>query len=400
MHSIRCDAGLALHDARDFLAPRQVLLGDGCSARLGPSLESWGVSSGTALVVCDPIVADLGLVDPLTHGLEKAGWKTAIFSGVATEPTIEDADAAAEAARKVQASVVVGVGGGSCMDVAKIAALLVTNEGSVADHIGADLPSVPTAPLALVPTTTGTGAEATRIAMLSVGGTKRIISNRFLVPLVAVLDSDLVSALPASVHSVDRSRCVGPCRRVVPVDVEHHADDDDEPAGSRAHQRVAASLSRGPRSARSPPSHAICRLSRRPQPQRWCGVGSFDGLHNRQPHQPRPRWMTCAMALPFCLAYNAAAPVEGIQTMAQTLTAGRYTELQAAADWLAEINERLGIPPTPAAVGIPEHDAEEMAKECLEQYPRPTNPTEMTPEGLSGLYRAMFDGNVGGVWSS
>ena len=399
MHSIRCDAGLALHDARDFLAPRQVLLGDGCSARLGPSLESWGVSSGTALVVCDPIVADLGLVDPLTHGLEKAGWKTAIFSGVATEPTIEDADAAAEAARKVQASVVVGVGGGSCMDVAKIAALLVTNEGSVADHIGADLPSVPTAPLALVPTTTGTGAEATRIAMLSVGGTKRIISNRFLVPLVAVLDSDLVSALPASVtastgldalaHAVESFlstsstmltttmslRAAELIREWLPASVE----DPDRREARRA-TLYAAYLAGLSLNAGVVLGHSMAYT-----------IANRTNLAHG---------VTCAMALPFCLAYNAAAPVEGIQTMAQTLTAGRYTELQAAADWLAEINERLGIPPTPAAVGIPEHDAEEMAKECLEQYPRPTNPTEMTPEGLSGLYRAMFDGNVGGVWSS
>ena len=79
-----------------------------------------------------------------------------------------------------------GLGGGSAMDMAKLAAALATNAGEVGDFIGAVRFERAPLPLVLVPTTAGTGAEATRVSMLSVGGQKAIIVSPQLVPAAAV----------------------------------------------------------------------------------------------------------------------------------------------------------------------------------------------------------------------
>ena len=78
-------------------------------------------------------------------------------------------------------------------------ALLTSNDGTVRDWLGAIAPPIPPVPLVLVPTTTGTGSEATRIAMINVDGAKKVVSCPQFVPLIAVLDESLVADLPAGV---------------------------------------------------------------------------------------------------------------------------------------------------------------------------------------------------------
>ncbi len=183
----------------EVLAPRQLLTGPGSSHAIGAALRTWGVPVGVVLVVADRVVAAAGLIDSVLEGLNEAGFRTVVQAEVAGEPTSEVVDRAAAVARTHEVVAVVGVGGGSAMDAAKMAALLCTNDGTTADWLGSVTPSQSVAPLALVPTTTGTGSEATRISMVTVDGVKRVVSCPQLVPLVAALDDDLVADLPAAV---------------------------------------------------------------------------------------------------------------------------------------------------------------------------------------------------------
>ena len=109
--------------------------------------------------------------------------------------------------------------------------------------------------------------------------------------------------------------------------------------------------------------------------------------------------VTTAMALPFCLAYNASARVEGSDQLARALTGGRFADLRSVANTLLELNDRLGMPSSPAAVGIPESEAESMAKECVTKYPRPTNPVAMSEERVGALYRAWFARDLDAAWA-
>lgn len=139
-----------------------MLTGAGSAATAGAALRTWGVASGRVLIVV------------------------------------------ARAADLAHAHAVVGGGGGGTLDLAKAVALLATNTGGIADWIGVVEPPVPVAPLLLVPTTTGTDSEATRISMITIDGAKRIVSCAQFVPLAAVLDADLVADLPAAMVASHR----------------------------------------------------------------------------------------------------------------------------------------------------------------------------------------------------
>ena len=389
MEALSCDVRLATADVRDFLAPRHVLNGDGASRHLGQALTAWGMAPGRALVVCDSFLAKSGLIDMVLGGLSGAGWTLEIFSDVTGEPTIADAEQLVERARSFDPSLVVGVGGGSAMDLAKVAALLVTNDGPVEAHVGVDLSERPPVALALVPTTTGTGAETTRIAMLADASGKRIVSNRLLMPLVAVLDVELVMGLPAPVTSSTG------------MDALAHAT---ESFLSRSGTVLSTTMSLRavellrewlPIAFEQPDNKKARRATLYGAFLAGLGLNAGVVLGHSMAYTVAnrahvPHGVTCAMALPFCLAYNASGNIEGSDHLANRLTGGRYGDLRSAADWLLELNDILRLPTSPLVVGIPQSEIDPMAIECAEKYPRPTNPVAMTPESLKPLYRAWF----------
>lgn len=137
----------------------------------------------------------------LTDALDEAAMPWAAWS-VAAEPTIDDARAAAGRARDARADVVIGLGGGSAIDLGKAVAALLANPGDPLDYvevIGRGQPlHAPSVPFIAVPTTAGTGAEVTRNAVLSsvADGVKVSMRSLHMLPRLAVVDPDLTIDLP------------------------------------------------------------------------------------------------------------------------------------------------------------------------------------------------------------
>lgn len=397
-HTPHCDVRLDAGAIREFLAPQYVINGDGAVKQTGDALRKAGVEPGPTLVVCDRFLFDAGAIAPLLDGLGQAGFRAEVFADVTREPTLDDAKDVAACARRSKLSAVVGVGGGSSMDLAKVAALLAANKGPVEDHIGADLPEQPPVPLALVPTTAGTGAETTRIAMLAAGGGKRIINHRMLVPLLAILDVDLIMGLPPAVTAATG------------LDALTHATESFLSTSSSALSasmslRAAELLSEWLPIAYAEPDNRKARRATL-YGAFLAGLGLNAGvvLGHSMAYTIANRvhlthGVTCAMALPFCLAYNAAAAVEGSDQLAMRLTCGRSADLRTAGDALLELNDSLGIPASPTAAGISGTEVEPMAQECVTTYPRPTNPVPMTAERVTSLYRAWFKRDLDAAWA-
>lgn len=172
--------------------------GEGAAAKAGPELVRLGARK--ALVVTDPGVLAAGVARPVLDSLAAAGVAYEIFSGVETNPTDLQVMAAAEAYRAAAADGLVGLGGGSAMDVAKSAAAVVSNGGHIRDYEDGKRPiEHPHPPLLFVPTTSGTGSEV-------VGGTIIVDTSRqFKMHVVAVpghvalCDPLLTRSLPAAV---------------------------------------------------------------------------------------------------------------------------------------------------------------------------------------------------------
>ncbi len=159
------------------------------------------VGTAKAVVVTDAGVVAAGICNRVCSFLRSGGVSFEIFDKVEPDPSIEIVYACLEAARAAEAGVLIGVGGGSSMDIAKVVAVLMTNQDDVSKYIGINRIPKPGIPTILVPTTAGTGSEVTPIAVLSdkADHLKKGIVSEHLYASVALVDPELTVGLPSRV---------------------------------------------------------------------------------------------------------------------------------------------------------------------------------------------------------
>ena len=155
---------------------------------------------GPVLFVTDEQLTGLGITDAARDALEASGKPVTIFDKVEADPSRATLEAAVEAGRSAGAASIVGFGGGSPMDVAKLAAYLLGSGDDLDSVWGVDIATGQRLPLVLVPTTAGTGSEATPISVITCeGGVKLAVNSRPLTADWAVLDPQLTVGLPRGV---------------------------------------------------------------------------------------------------------------------------------------------------------------------------------------------------------
>lgn len=152
-------------------------------------------------IVTDPGIVAAGIAGQLEEILAAGEIAFARYDRVEPDPRIEIAVEAAEEVTKFGADMVIGLGGGSAIDIAKIAAILVTNDGPLAEYFGIDLVPNPGLKTIIIPTTAGTGSEVTPIVILSdeEEKLKKGVVSPHLFPSAAILDPKLTVGLPPSV---------------------------------------------------------------------------------------------------------------------------------------------------------------------------------------------------------
>lgn len=174
----------------------------------GPAIFSGGDSAlsllnvlpqGRCLFVTDGGIRQFGLADGLISGLEASGRIAVIYDAVEADPSRDTLLAAVEEGRRHDVTHVVGFGGGSPMDVAKLAAYLLGSGDDLETIWGVGLAKGRHLPLALVPTTAGTGSEATPVAVITCeGGEKRGVNSPSLIADWCALDASLTVGMPRS----------------------------------------------------------------------------------------------------------------------------------------------------------------------------------------------------------
>lgn len=182
-----------------FHSAGQLLFGRNAVAQLGELTRRLGVKR--VLIVTDSIMVKTGLADRVKSPIEESGIRVKVFDGGEPEPSIRAAEASIDAADHFQAEAIVGLGGGSNMDLAKITAIIMAHAGGPRDYFGDDRIPGPIWPLICVPTTAGTGSEVSAAAVLTDTDNQMkvgILSN-YLRPLVAVVDPLLSVSCPAKV---------------------------------------------------------------------------------------------------------------------------------------------------------------------------------------------------------
>ena len=168
---------------------------DSMRKKLGALAQQYRATS--AIIVTDAGITQLGYVDIAQQSLQEAGIQVVVFDAVIADPPVDVVNDAMKIARDHNCDLVIGLGGGSSIDTAKIVALLPNDFEPVNDILDKDVSGFNKLPLFAIPTTAGTGAESTFVSVITAkDGSKKAIYTPKILPDVAILDATLTLKLP------------------------------------------------------------------------------------------------------------------------------------------------------------------------------------------------------------
>lgn len=182
-----------------FVIPNHTVVGTNVLGEAAPLLKKMG---NKAFIVTGRHIAVSYMMKQLTALLDENGIDCVIFDGITGEPTDTMIEKGVEMLKSSGCDFIIGIGGGSPLDSAKAIAAMAVNEGSIADYNGKEITGE-ILPLAAIPTTAGTGSEATKFTVItdSEKGIKMLLKGDVLVPKLAIVDSSFTVGAPKSVTS-------------------------------------------------------------------------------------------------------------------------------------------------------------------------------------------------------
>ncbi|KCV81670.1 iron-containing alcohol dehydrogenase [Actibacterium atlanticum] len=373
---------------------------DGGAAQMGQIVASLpGIAPGApVLFVTDPGIMGLGLADGALASLKAEGFDVTLFDGIEPDPKATTVQEATQIARDAGVACVVGFGGGSSMDVAKVVALCLGSDQPLDQMYGVAQARGQRKPLVLVPTTAGTGSEVTPISILTTGAAeKKGISSPLILPDVALLDCDLTLGLPpavtaatgvdAMVHAIEaytsKSPNNNPLSRMLAVQALQLLSANIREAVFNGTNRTAranmllGSMLAGQAFANSPVAavHALAYP-----------VGSLFKV---------PHGLSNALVLAQVMRFNA--PVAGPQyaELAPHIFPDIDTSRDSQAicadliDRLSSLNRELGLEPGLRGVGIGASDVPKLAADAMNQTRLlVNNPRDLTEADARHIYEA------------
>ena len=181
-----------------FNVPSTIIVGGGASKEAGAQAKKFAAKR--ALLVTDSFMVDSGLASKISDGIQKEGIDVAIFAGVQPDPTDENVIEGLEIQRKENCDIIIGLGGGSPMDCAKMISVMTANEPPIRQYAGLHNVPIQGIPVITIPTTAGTGAEVTKVVVI--GDTERDVKMMMLdvniLPNCALVDYELTLSCPPS----------------------------------------------------------------------------------------------------------------------------------------------------------------------------------------------------------
>jgi alcohol dehydrogenase len=393
-------------------APRAIVFGLGQRGALGRAAAQLGRA---ALVCTDARLGAEPVFAAMMDDLKSHGLAVRVYDRTVAELPLDCIDEALHAASGFGADLVIGVGGGSCMDLAKVVALLLTHGGHPRDYYGEFKVPGPVVPLIAVPTTAGTGSEATPVAVL--GDPERAmkvgISSPHLIAHTAICDPELTLTCPPSLTAVSGAdalthaieaftaiarpptatlayehvfvgknalsdayalRAIRLLARSLPTAVQNGADESARVAVMRG--ALLAGLAFG--TAGTAAAHAI-----------QYPVGALT-------HTPHGAGV--AQLMPYVMAFNRPACPAAMAEVARAMGAADQGEEQlshAAVSAVAELFKAIGIPTTLAALGLSADKIDWVAEQSLaSQRLIKNNPRPLDVAALKMIVTTAFHGDL------
>ena len=362
------------------------------SKKLGPNI----------LFITDKDLMSLKLTEPALNELRKLSSIVEIFQDVEADPSIKTLLNSIQVGKKINATGVIGFGGGSSMDVAKLSSLILGSNENIDDVWGVSNAKGPRLPLVLVPTTAGTGSEVTPISIITVGEEeKKGVSSEIILPDIAILDPDLTIGLPAHttaatgidamVHAIEgytsANKNNNPISKMLAVEalkllagsIERVVFDGSD-IKARGNMLIGAMLA-GKAFANSPVAavHALA----------YPIGGTFHVSHG----------LSNSLVLPYVLRFNSvdSKTTKDYAELAPYIFPDINTDQGNQAicnefiDKLEVLSKKIGLPQKLREVNIPKEACKKMASDAMKQTRLlVNNPRELTERDALNIYEAAW----------
>lgn len=352
------------------------------------------------LIVTDPGITQLGLLNDVLPAFLSTGMGVEVFDQVVADPPEEVVLAAIRQAREMNAQLIIGFGGGSSMDVAKLVALLAHphSQQSLADVYGVDNAKGQRLPLIQVPTTAGTGSEVTQISIITTGETTKTgVVSPLLLPDLAVLDAELTLGLPPAVTAATGIDAMVHAIEAYTSKLKKNPLSDM--LAREALRLLAGNLDEAVHNGSNREARQAMLLGSLLAGQAFANapVAAVHALaYPLGGHFHIPHGLSNALVLPSVIAFNAPAAETLYAELAPLLVpdcrsgdAASLTDQLITA--LSQLSPRCNLPSCLRDAGVPEDSLEMLARDAmLQQRLLVNNPREVTEADALAIYRQAY----------
>lgn len=382
----------------EFHTTKSIAIGPDSSCEVGLHCKKLGILK--AVVVSDASIYKLGLLDKMLQSLDGAAVEYVLFVDVEVDPPIQVVQQAIEFSRNNNIDGVIGVGGGSSMDTAKLIAALTYSKQSIQQVTGIDKLLQERLPLIQVPTTAGTGSEVTPISIVTTEDSTKIgILSTTLLPDIAILDPNLTLKLPASitaatgvdamVHAIEAYTSVIKknqysdmlAREAVKLLAEHLPTAVHNGSDTHARSNVMLGATMAGQAFANAPVAAVHALA-------YPLGGHFHIPHGLSNALVLPHVLKFNLPNTFCLYAELADIAVGEESLKLK---DSYQKAEALIIYVEHLVKDLGLPTRLSELGIKEQDLPLLAKEALQQKRLlVNNPRKLTELDILSIYQSAF----------
>lgn len=371
---------------RQYNFPTVIRFGAGATEELLPHLKQMGFSK--PLIVTDPTVADLMFFDLITHRLDIGGVSIEVFKDIHKNPVKSDVEKGGEMYHATERDCIIGIGGGAALDVARAIALRINHTRDLFDYddlIGGDKYVTEEVPYFItIPTTSGTGSEVGRSAIISEDETKRkrILFSPKLLAKIVFADPGLTMELPPFITAATGMDALTHNMEAFIAKGFHPMAEGIALQGMKLIAESIETATHKP-DLKSRSKMMIASLMGAVAFQK--GLGVVHSLaHPLSSLLDTHHGLANAVNLPYGMAFNLPGLEKQFDEMAHALSiSGGHKALPAS---LFALNEKLGLPVRLRQIGVTKEQIPVLADLALADFCHPSNPKPVTIEDFMMLY--------------
>jgi alcohol dehydrogenase class IV len=375
-----------------FQIPTQIVFGVGSIQRIPEYVKLQDHSK--ALLVTDRGVRNAGLLNQVISVLDTHQIPFVLFDQTEANPSVETVEAATALLCSEHCTTVIGLGGGSPMDVAKMSGVMATNPGSVSDYEGAGKIKIAPVPIIAIPTTAGTGSEVTPFIVITDTARryKMTISSPYAIPAVAIVDPAMMTTMPPNVTAATGMDAL---THGIESYVSIFAQPFSEALALHGIKLVSANLRKGVanRSNMEAMSQLAIASTMVATAFSCTRLGNGHAMsHPLSGFYNIPHGVANAVLLPYIMEYNALACPEkmtyiaqamGVDVVGLSLRQGAVAAVEAVRDLMRDV----GIPAKLGPMGLKEEDIVALTADAMKSGNVLANPRHTTPDDIMMLYR-------------